>query len=429
MDASPARKAAEVDEPKLFLRSLFDAAVAAADPRLSLPPHLPPPPTGRTIVIGAGKASAAMARALEEHWPGEISGLVVTRYGHSVPCERIEIVEAAHPVPDAAGEKAARRILELVSDLTADDLVIALISGGGSALLTLPAPGLTLADKQEVNRALLKSGAPIWAINCVRKHLSAVKGGRLAAATHPARILTLAIADVPGNDPAAIASGPTVGDPTGVHEAQNVLKRYRIPLSPQAQAWLASPEAETPEPGDPRLTQVQFRIIAAPDKSLEAAAALARKAGVFPVLLGDDLEGEARQLGAEHARLARRKRQGGALQPPFVLLSGGETTVSVRGAGRGGRNTEYLLGLMLALEEEEGIFAISCDTDGIDGTEDNAGAVVGPDSLSRARALGLDAEAALEANDSYGFFASLDDLVITGPTLTNVNDFRAILVL
>ncbi|WP_224405317.1 glycerate kinase [Afifella sp. IM 167] len=417
-----------MDEPKVFLRGLFDAAVAAADPRLSLPPHLPRPPAGRTVVIGAGKASAAMARSLEDHWPGEISGLVVTRYGHAVSCDKIEIVEAAHPVPDAAGEDAARRIVELVSDLSADDLVIALISGGGSALLTLPAPGLTLADKQAVNRALLQSGAPIGAMNCVRKHLSAVKGGRLAAAAHPARILTLAIADVPGDEPTVIASGPTVGDPTSVREAQNILTRYQIELSPAAEAWLTSPEAETPEPGDPRLAHAEFRIIAAPDKSLEAAAACARRLGVFPVILGADLEGEARQLGAEHARLVRRKLHGRALQPPFVLLSGGETTVSVRTQGRGGRNTEYLLGLALALQGEESVWALACDTDGIDGTEDNAGAVIGPDTLARARDLGLDGEAALEANDTYGFFEALGDLVMTGPTLTNVNDFRAIFV-
>ncbi|WP_414833484.1 glycerate kinase type-2 family protein [Afifella sp. YEN Y35] len=408
---------------------LFAAAVRAADPATCLPPHLPSPPAGRTIVIGAGKASAAMAKTLEDNWKGPLEGLVVTRYGHAVPCRSIEIVEAAHPVPDVAGEKAARRMLDLLRDLTEDDLVIALISGGGSALLSAPADGLTLADKQEINRALLASGAPIGAMNCVRKHLSAVKGGRLAAAAWPAPVLTLAISDVPGDDPAAIASGPTVADPTSLADARNVLARFRIELPAAAEAWLASPEAETPKPGASRLPRSTFRLIAAPHRSLEEAAKIARDCGVAPLILGDDLEGEARQLGAEHGRLARTKLARGELARPFVLLSGGETTVTLRGNGRGGRNAEYLLALAIALDSAEGIYALSCDTDGIDGSEDNAGALCAPDTLARAKDLGLDAHDALARNDAYSFFEALGDLVISGPTLTNVNDFRAILAL
>ncbi|WP_026380824.1 glycerate kinase type-2 family protein [Afifella pfennigii] len=418
-------------DPKTFLRGLFDAAVAAADPRLSLSPHLPAPPAGRTIVVGAGKASAAMAKALESVWPGEIGGLVVTRYGHSVPCQRIEIVEAAHPVPDAAGENAARRMFELVSGLREDDLVIALISGGGSALLTLPPPGLTLADKQALSRALLSCGAPISEMNCVRKHLSAIKGGRLAAAAFPARTVTLAISDVPGDDPAEIASGPTVGDTTSAAEALQILKRYQIDIPDAAHGWLASAEAETPKPGDRRLARAEFRLIATPARALAAAAATARMEGVFPIILGDALQGEARELARSHAGLVLHKLRGHTLQTPFVLLSGGETTVTMSGdgKGRGGRNTEYLLALVLALRGEKNVYAIACDTDGIDGSQDNAGALAGPDTLSRAAALGLNAQAALAGNDSYSFFAALDDLVVTGPTLTNVNDFRAILAL
>jgi hydroxypyruvate reductase len=416
--------------PPDLLRELFDTALAAADPRLAVPRHLPAPPKGRTVVVGAGKAAAAMARAVEDHWTGRIEGLVVTRYGHGVPCRHVEVVEAAHPVPDAAGRRAAERILAMVGALRADDLVLCLISGGGSALLALPAPGLSLEDKQAVNRALLASGADIVQMNCVRKHLSAIKGGRLAAAAAPARILTLAISDVPGDDPANIASGPTVADPTSFAEARAILESYAISPPAPVGAHLAAAAEETPKPGDVRLGRAETVLIARPRDALEAAAACAREAGVAPVILGDAIEGEAREVARDMAGTARQAaRHGQPGAPPCVLLSGGETTVTLRGRGRGGRNAEFLLALALALEGAPGIFALACDTDGIDGTEDNAGAFIGPDTLARARAAGLDPEAYLADNDGYGFFAALDDLIVTGPTLTNVNDFRAILVL
>ena len=416
--------------PCLFLKTLFDAAVAAADPARCLPPHLPAPPPGRTLVVGAGKAAAAMARAVEDHWAGGgLEGLVVTRYGHALPCRRIEVVEAAHPVPDAAGREAAARILAVLRGLTSDDLVIALISGGGSALLALPFEGVTLADKQQVNRALLKSGASIGEINCVRKHLSAVKGGRLAAAAYPARMLTLAISDVPGDDPATIASGPTVADPTTCEEALALLDRYRIEAPRNVRAVLASGVSETPKPGDLRLAHSALRLVATPQGALLAAAEAARAAGVAPLVLGDAIEGEAREVAKVLAGIALAcRRHGAPAAPPCVLLSGGETTVTVQGRGRGGRNAEFLLALALALEGAAGIHALACDTDGIDGSEDNAGAVLAPDTLARARAAGLDARERLADNDAYGFFSALGDLVVTGPTRTNVNDFRAILV-
>jgi glycerate 2-kinase len=418
-----------VIEPRPFLTSLFRAALDAAQPALCIPPHLPPKPRGRTVVVGAGKASAAMARALETHWDGPLSGLVVTRYGHRVDCERIDIVEASHPVPDEAGAAAARSILDRVSGLTADDLVICLISGGGSALMTLPAPGLTLDDKIAVNRALLRSGANIAEMNCVRKHLSAVKGGRLAAAAAPARVVTLAISDVPGDDPAVIASGPTVPDPTSFAEARDILARYGVALPDSVAAILRDAAEETPKPGDPRLAHAETILVAAPQASLEAAAAVARAAGITPVILGDAIEGEAREVATVHAGIARQvARHGQPAAAPAVLLSGGETTVTVRGNGRGGRNAEFALGLAVALDGAAGISAIACDTDGIDGSEDNAGVLVLPDTLLRARAAGLKPRALLADNDAYGFFAALDDLVMTGPTLTNVNDFRAVLV-
>jgi hydroxypyruvate reductase len=392
---------------------MFDAAVAAAAPATALPPFLPRPPKGRTIVVGAGKASAAMAAAVEAHWPGPLSGLVVTRYGHAVPTERIEIVEAAHPVPDAAGQRAAASILELVQGLGADDLVLALISGGASALLALPTPGVTFEEKQALNRALLKSGASISEMNCVRKHLSQVKGGRLAAAAAPARVVALLISDVPGDDPSVIGSGPTVPDPTTVEDARVVLAKYGI----AAPASLS----ETPK----RLANSTTRLVATPQKSLEAAAEIARANGIAPLLLGDAIEGEAREVAKVMAGIARSCAAHGApVRPPCVLLSGGETTVTVRGKGRGGRNAEFLLALAVALESHPRIHALAADTDGIDGSEDNAGALIGPDTLAR----GPDAKARLADNDGYGFFAALDDLVMTGPTLTNVNDFRAILV-
>jgi glycerate 2-kinase len=442
------------DGPAL-LRALFAAAVAAADPARLLPGRLPPP-AGRTVVVGAGKAAASMAAAVEREWPGPLEGLVVTRYGHGLPCERIEVVEAAHPVPDAAGRAAAGRILALAEGLTADDLLLCLISGGGSALLTLPAPGVTLEDKQAVNRALLRSGATIAEMNCVRKHLSAIKGGRLAAAGHPARVITYLISDVPGDDPSVIASGPCVPDPTTFAKALEVLARNGVGGSEAVllhlQAGAAGEVEETPKPGDPAFAADDLVMLATAGDALEAAAGCARAAGVTPLILGDDLEGEARDLGGAHAALAIACARGGETalvalreavargaahladpvyfvpQAPLVLLSGGETTVTVRGSGRGGRDTEYLLGLALALDGHPAISALAGDTDGIDGSEDNAGALVTPDTLARARQAGVDPVAALAANDAYGLFAALGDLVVTGPTRTNVNDFRAVLV-
>lgn len=416
-------------DPNALLRAMFDAAVAAAQPERVIAKFLPQPPKGRTIVVGAGKASAAMAAALEKFWPGPMTGLVLTRYGYSVPCQRIEIAEGSHPVPDANGEKAARRILATVQGLTKDDLVICLMSGGASALLALPAEGLTLADKQAVNKSLLISGANITEMNCVRKHLSAIKGGRLAAAAAPAKVVTLLISDVPGDDPAVIGSGPTVPDPTTYADALAIVQRYGIEPPLAALRRLQAGQDETPKPGDPRLAGNEVRMIAAPQASLEAAAAVARAAGVTPIILGDAIEGEARHVAMVHAGIARQVARHGQPAPkPCVLLSGGETTVTVRGKGRGGRNVEFLLGLAVALEAHPGIHAIAGDTDGIDGTEDNAGAILGPQSLERARAKGLLARAMLENNDGYSFFAGLNDLVVTGPTRTNVNDFRAVLI-
>lgn len=414
--------------PATFLRILFDAAVAAAQPALCLPPHLPPPPRGRTLVLGAGKAAAAMAQAVERHWPGPLSGFVITRYGHALPCRRIEVVQAAHPVPDENGLRAAQRILVLAANLGEDDLALCLISGGGSALLTVPAPGIALADKQAVTSRLLRAGATIAEINCVRKHLSAIKGGRLALACTPAPVTSLIISDVPGDDPSVVASGPTVADGSTLGEARAVLTRYRIEPPAAVSAHLARPENETPKPGDARLARVQNVMVASARTALTAAAALARREGVKAIVLGDDIEGEAREVGRQHARLAQEVKH--ARHGPAVLISGGETTVTVRGRGRGrgGRNTEYLLGLALELNGKPGVWALAADTDGVDGTEENAGAVIGPDTLDRAAARGLDAAAFLERNDAYGFFAALETLVVTGPTYTNVNDFRAIYV-
>ena len=418
------------EKPEQLLRRLFTAAVAAADPAKCLPKHLPRPPKGRTVVVGAGKASAAMARAVEDHWPGPLAGLVVTRYGCAVPCRRIEIVEAAHPVPDAAGLDAARRILEIARGLGPDDLMLALISGGGSALMTLPTAGLTLADKQAVNAALLRSGAAIGDMNTVRKHLSAIKGGRLAAAAGRARVASLLISDVPGDDPAVIASGPTVPDRSTLADARAVIERFKIAVPPAVAECLADPANETPKPGDAVFRNSDTVIVARPRESLEAAAREAEKARFKAVILGDAIEGEARQVAKQHALLAMDViKFGKPVAAPAVLLSGGETTVTVRGHGKGGRNTEFLLALAIALEGAPGVHAIACDTDGIDGSEDNAGAVIGPDTLSRARKAGLDAGKYLDANDAYSFFAALGDLVVSGPTLTNVNDFRAILVI
>ena len=414
----------QTGDERQFLRALFDAAVAAALPSLVVPPRLPPPPKGRTIVLGAGKAAAAMARAVEDNWDDPLSGLVVTRYGHGMPCRRIEVVEASHPVPDRAGEDAARRILALAGTAGLDDLVLCLISGGGSALLSLPAPGLTLADKQAVNRALLASGVPIGDMNVVRKHMSAIKGGRLAAASYPARMLSLIISDAPGDDPSVIASGPTVPDPSTFADARAAVARHGVPLPPAVAARFAAGDDETPKPGDPRLARAKTVIIASAMSSLAVAASHARAHGVTPVILGDAIEGEAHEVGRAMAAEALRRRGGG----PVVLLSGGETTVTVRGKGRGGRNTEFLAGLAVGLGGAPGIFALVCDTDGIDGSESNAGAIVTPDTLARGRSLGLDIDKALAHNDVYPYFEALGDLIVSGPTLTNVNDFRAILV-
>ena len=421
-----------VRDPRALLRRMFEAAVASAQPALCIAPQLPSPESlgaGRLVVIGAGKASAAMARAVEDAWRGPLGGLVVTRYGYAVPCQRIEIVEAAHPVPDDAGVAAAERILEAVRGLAADDLVLCLISGGGSSLLTLPPPGATLADKQALNRALLASGASIGEMNCVRRHVSAIKGGRLAAACHPARVLTLLISDVPGDRPGDIASGPTVADPTTCADALDIVRRYGIAIPQPLRRLLESGEGESVKPGDPRLARAETRIVAAPQLALEAAAAVARADGVAVHILGDAIEGEAKDVGKVLAAIALQvaaRRQ--PFAPPCVLVSGGETTVTVRGHGRGGRNVEFLLSLAIGLEGRPGIHALAADTDGVDGQEEIAGALLAPDSLARAWALGMRPKDRLADNDGHGFFQALGDSLVTGPTLTNVNDFRAILV-
>ncbi len=409
------------------LRALFDAAVAAADPMRIVPSALPDRPPGRVVVVGGGKASARMAEAVESVW-GPVEGLVITRYGHARPCRGVEIVEAAHPVPDAAGAAATARMLQLLEDLGADDFALALISGGGSALLCAPAPGLTLDDKQAVSQALLASGAPIGAMNVVRKHLSRVKGGQLAAAAWPARMLALAISDVPGDDPRAIASGPTVAEPSDAAEASAILARWQIDVPDTVRQHLAGGSSVVP-PGDPRLSRTETHVVAAPSQSLAAAAALAETLGLAPRLLGDALEGEARDLAAEHVALALEMQA--AMEPgdaPLVLLSGGECTVRGRGAGTGGPNAEFALAAAIGLAGRTGIHAIACDTDGVDGAAEVAGALVGPDTLAWATSAGQNAEAALAAHDSHGFFGAIGDQVVTGPTLTNVNDFRALIV-
>lgn len=411
-----------------LLRRLFDAAVASADPRIAVLKHLPEKPAGRCVVVGAGKASAEMAAALDAAWPDvELSGVVVTRYGHAVPAGRIRILEASHPVPDAMSATAAREILTAIRGLTQNDLVVALISGGGSALMVAPAGDMTLADKQAVNRALLGCGATIEEMNAVRKHLSAIKGGRLAMAARPAKVVTLVISDVPGDDAGAIASGPTVGDTSTIADVREVVSRYTIELPAAAKAVLEAGE-QTPKSGQ---IQENVTIIAAPSLALDATAMEARRAGLTSLILGDAIEGEAREAGTIMAGIARSARTKGLpVGRPAVLLSGGETTVSIgKGpAGRGGRNTEFLLGLAVALDGLDGVFAIAGDSDGIDGTEDAAGAIVTPDTLARGRASGLDARAFLAGHDSYSYFDVLGDLVRTGPTLTNVNDIRAIVI-
>ena len=416
-------------DPRALLRAMFDAAVAAAQPQVCLPANLPPPPKGRTIVIGAGKASAAMARVLEDHWQGPLEGLVVTRYGYEVPCQRIEIIPAAHPVPDAAGEVAAQRIRQLVSALTPDDLVIALISGGGSSLLVAPGQGLTLADKQAVNAALLASGANISEMNTVRRHLSGIKGGRLGAACYPAQLLTLLISDVPGDAPRDIASGPTVADASSCADARDILRRYNIAVTPAMQALLDSPDGESVKPDDPRLANNVVRMITAPQIALNAAAQVAQAAGFMPYILGDRIEGEARDVGKVMAAMAQQVlAHGQPFQKPCVLLSGGETTVTMRGTGRGGRNVEFLLSLAVSLDGAPGVHALAGDTDGVDGVEEIAGALLGPETLARAWAKGMNPRSYLDNNDAHTFFQALGDAVHTGPTLTNVNDFRAIVI-
>ena len=407
----------------IFLKSLFEIAVNAAAPSKVVADYLPPTPKGKTVVVGFGKAAASMAHAVEEHWEGELTGLVVTRYGHGVSCKHIRVVEAGHPMPDAAGNEAALEIYNLVQGLTPDDLVLCLCSGGGSALFALPATGLTLLEKQDINRALLRSGANIAEMNCVRKHLSAVKGGRFAISAFPASVVTLAISDVPGDDPAVIASGPTVADPTNLADARAVLKKYKIDVPSNILDYLNDPAMETPKPGDVKLSRSSFLLISTPADALRSAGEFATEQGKKVVVLGDDIEGEARDVAQDHARLVLK-----SANLPQLFISGGETTVTLKGTGRGGRNAEYLLSLAIVLNGHPDIWAIACDTDGIDGSEDNAGAIIRPNTLERAKAQGLDAEAMLANNDAYGFFEALEDLIITGPTRTNVNDFRAILI-
>ena len=425
-------------EPRAFLRALYDAAVARALPAQNTAAFLPRPPRGRTLVLGAGKAGGAMAAAVDALWPHDapLSGLVVTRYDHVPPAYRarpgrIEVVEAAHPVPDEAGRHAAQRIAALTRGLTRDDLVLCLVSGGGSSLLSMPADGLTLEDKQAINKALLESGAAIDEMNCVRKHLSAIKGGRLAAMCEPARVVTLLISDVPGDAPEVIASGPTVPDSTTCADALQLLSRYGIEIPPAARAGLESGAFETPKPGDGRFAGHEVHTIATPQRSLEAAAAAARTAGLEAQILSDEIEGESHVVGRVHAAMARAvARRGQPFARPCVMLSGGETTVTVNSrGGRGGRATEFLLGCAIALRGEPGVHVLAADTDGIDGVEDNAGAFVAPDSLARAARLGLKAQDFLDRNDAYNFFSALDDLLVPGPTFTNVNDFRALLII
>ena len=414
--------------PETLLKAMFQAGVEAALPQLCVPAHLPPKPKGRTVIIGAGKASGAMAKALEDVWDGPLEGLVVTRYGYRLPTSRLEVVEAAHPVPDAAGREAAERIFQMVQGLTEDDLVLCLISGGGSALLALPAEGVTLEDKQAMNKALLASGATISEMNTVRKHLSAIKGGRLARAAHPAKVVALMISDVPGDDPSIIASGPTVPDPSTNADALAIIEKYGIDV-PENMRRVLEKNDETPKPGDACFERVENVMIATPQASLEAAAEVARQAGVTPVILGDSIEGESRDVALVHAGIARQCAMRGQPEaPPCVLISGGETTITLKGQGKGGRNTEFLLALAIALDGMENIYALAGDTDGVDGSEDNAGALIYPDTLARAEAAGLNPKAYLADNDPYSFFKGIGDLLETGPTMTNVNDLRAILI-
>lgn len=410
-----------------FLNQVFQQAVAAAHPKACLPRHLPTERQAPVLVLGAGKAAAAMAQIFEEHWQGPVRGLVITRHGHSAPCRHIRVIEAGHPLPDRAGEHAAAELLKLLSSRRPDERIVFLASGGGSSLLSLPAPSIEPVEKRQINAALLRSGAAIAEINCVRKHLSSVKGGRLAKMCEPALVTTYAISDVPGDDPAVVASGPTIADPTTSAQALAILERYRIPISVKVRQWLCSPEAETPKPH--QLLPHPFHTIASAANALQAAAKFARRCGVTPLILGDQIQGEAREVAKVMAGIAKSVQDmGEPIRPPCVLLSGGETSVTLSGRGKGGRNSEFLLSLAVALEGRSGIYALAADSDGIDGSEDNAGALLYPDSLTRAATLGLDAAQLLGDNNSYDFFAGLGDLLVTGPTRTNVNDIRAIYI-
>lgn len=416
-------------DPKSFLTSIFNAAVAAADPEKTIRNHLPAKPKGRTIVIGAGKGSAQMAAAFEKVWDGPIDGLVVTRYGYGARCERIEIIEAAHPVPDAAGLEASRRLLEKVRGLTADDLVVALISGGGSALLPSPAPGMTLADEIAVNEALLASGAPIAAMNTIRKHVSTIKGGRLAAAAHPARVVSLVVSDIPGDNPALVASGPTVPDTGSREDALASIAAYGMKLPASVMAHIQSPAADAPRPDDPRFAGNEVHLTASAGVSLEAAAAEAKRQGIEAVILSDAIEGEAREVGGVHAAIAREvATRNRPFAKPVLILSGGETTVTLRAKGKGGRNSEFLLAFAIGIEGVNGIHALAADTDGIDGSENNAGAFADASTVARMRAEGVDAKAMLAGNNAWTAFNAVGDLFVPGPTGTNVNDLRAILI-
>jgi glycerate 2-kinase len=416
-------------DPKQLLTSVFEAAVAAADPELTIRRHLPAKPKGRTIVIGAGKGSAQMAAAFEKAWDGPLEGVVVTRYGFAAPCERIRIVEASHPVPDANGLEAAKLLLQTISGLTEDDLVVALISGGGSALLPSPAGNLTLADEIAVNEALLASGAPISAMNTIRKHISGIKGGRLAAAAHPARVVSLVVSDIPGDNPALVASGPTVPDEASRADALRLIETYRIALPANVIAHINSAAADAPQPTDPRFARNEVHVIASAAVSLDAAAEAARKQGVETVILSDAIEGEAREVGGVHAAIAREvATRNRPFNKPVLILSGGETTVTLRAKGKGGRNSEFLLAFAIGIDGLQGIDALAADTDGIDGSEDNAGAFADGSTVSRMHAASVDAKAMLAGNNAWTAFNSVGDLFVPGPTGTNVNDLRAILI-
>ena len=418
-----------ITDPRSFLETLFTSAVAAADPEKVIAANLPEQPRGRTVVVGAGKGAAQMAAAFERHWDGPLSGVVVTRYGYAAPCKNIEVLEASHPLPDENGLQASKRLLAEVNGLTENDLVVALVCGGGSALLPAPPPGLTLEDEIAVNRALLASGAPISAMNAVRKHVSLIKGGRLAATAYPAKVVSLIVSDIPGDDPALVASGPTLPDASNREDALTLVERYGLQLPAKVMDWLKNPESAAPPPSDPRFARNEVRLIASASVSLEAAAAKARAAGIEAVILSDAIEGEARDVGGVHAAIAREVAgRGRPFRKPVVVLSGGETTVTIRGKGKGGRNSEFLLALALGIDGAKGVSALAADTDGIDGSEDNAGAFADDTTIARLVARRLDAAALLQKNDSWSAFDALGDLFKPGPTGTNVNDFRAILV-